>query len=153
MIIGKQGAAIDDLRKELEKKFGGNFEVTIQELRTPDTDAENIAENIKGQMDRRMPYRRAAKMAIEKAMQSGALGAKVLVSGRLNGAEIARNEMFKEGNVPLQTLRANVQFARTFSITKFGTIGIKVWVFKGMVFKNVQDLQSAGLPTTNTPTK
>lgn len=148
MIIGKQGAAIEDLRKELEKKFGGNFEVTIQEVRNPDTDANIVAENIKGQMDRRMPYRRAAKMAIEKAMQSGALGAKVLVSGRLNGAEIARNEMFKEGNIPLQTLRANVQFARRHSITKFGTIGIKVWVYKGMVFKNVQQAQSASLNPT-----
>jgi small subunit ribosomal protein S3 len=147
MLIGKGGAAIEDLKKELEKKFGGNFEVLVQEIRTPDTDAEIIAESIQGQMDRRMPYRRAAKMAIEKAMQGGALGAKVLVSGRLNGAEIARNEMFKEGNVPLQTLRANVQFARRFSITKFGTIGIKVWVFKGMVFKNVQELQSSALPS------
>lgn len=145
VIIGKQGAAIEDLKKDLEKRFGGNFEVVIQELRAPDTDAVSIAENIQGQIARRMPYRRAAKMAIEKAMQSGALGAKVLVSGRLNGAEIARNEMFKEGNIPLQTLRANVQFARRHAITKFGTIGIKVWVYKGMVFKNIQQAQTDSL--------
>lgn len=149
IIIGKQGAAIEDLRKDLERHFSGNFEVTIQELRTPDTDCVSIAENIQGQINRRMPYRRAAKMAIEKAMQSGALGVKVLVSGRLNGAEIARNEMFKEGNIPLQTLRANIQFARRHAITKFGTIGIKVWVYKGMVFKNMQQAQSSAL----TPTK
>ncbi len=147
IIIGKQGAAIEDLKKDLEKRFGGNFEVVIQELRAPDADAVSIAENIQGQIARRMPYRRAAKMAMEKAMQSGALGVKVLVAGRLNGAEIARNELFKEGNIPLQTLRANIQFARRHAITKFGTIGIKVWVNKGMVFKNIQQAQTDSAPT------
>ena len=152
VIIGKQGAAIEELRKDLERHFGGSFEVDIRELRNPDADANVIAENIQGQIQRRMPYRRAAKMAIEKAMQSGALGVKVLVSGRLNGAEIARSEIFKEGNVPLQTLRANVQFARRHAVTKFGTIGIQVHVFKGMVFKNVQQAQSSGLTSPqNTP--
>lgn len=145
VIIGKQGAAIEELRKDLEQKFGGNFQVDIQELRAPDTDAVIIAETIQGQIQRRMPYRRAAKMAIEKAMQAGALGVKILVSGRLNGAEIARSEMFKEGNIPLQTLRANVQFARRHAVTKFGTIGIQVWVYKGMVFKSVQQAQSSAL--------
>lgn len=145
VIIGKQGAAIEELRKDLEQKFGGNFQVDIQELRSPDSDAVIIAETIQGQIQRRMPYRRAAKMAIEKAMQSGALGVKISVSGRLNGAEIARSEMFKEGNVPLQTLRANVQFARRHAVTKFGTIGIQVWVYKGMVFKSVQQVQSSAL--------
>lgn len=149
VIIGKQGAAIEDLKKELEKTFGGNFEVTIQELRQPDTDANIIAETVQGQIERRMPYRRAAKMAMEKAMQSGALGVKVKVSGRLNGAEIARDETFKEGNVPLQTLRANIQFSRRHAVTKFGTIGVQVWVYKGMVFKNIQQVQSSALhPTT-----
>ncbi|UPA22786.1 30S ribosomal protein S3 [Candidatus Peribacteria bacterium] len=146
ILIGKQGAAIEDLKKDLEKRFGGNFEVVIQEIRSPDTDSVTIAENIQAQIQRRMPYRRAAKMAIEKAMQSGALGVKVLVSGRLNGAEIARNEMFKEGNIPLQTLRADIHFSRRHAITKFGTIGIKVWVYKGMVFKNIQQAQSSALP-------
>lgn len=145
VIIGKQGAAIEELRKDLEKTFGGNFQVDIQELRAPDTDANIIAETIQGQIQRRMPYRRAAKMSIEKAMQAGALGVKILVAGRLNGAEIARSELFKEGNVPLQTLRANVQFARRHAITKFGTIGIQVWVYKGLVFKNVQQAQSSAL--------
>lgn len=149
VIIGKQGAAIEDLRKNLEQTFGGGFEVDIQELRTPDTDAHVIAETIQGQIVRRMPYRRACKMAIEKAMQSGALGVKVTISGRLNGAEIARSDLFKEGNVPLQTLRANVQFARRHAITKFGTIGIQVWVYKGMVFKSVQQAQSAALNSPN----
>lgn len=145
VIIGKQGAAIEDLRKDLEQKFGTAFEVDIQELRNPDADAHIIAESIQGQIVRRMPYRRACKMGIEKAMQAGALGVKITISGRLNGAEIARSDLFKEGNVPLQTLRANIQFARRHAVTKFGTIGIQVWVYKGMVFKNVQQVQSATL--------
>lgn len=147
VVIGKQGAAIEDLRKELEHTFGTTFTVDIQELRAPDADANIIAETIQGQIQRRMPYRRAAKMSMEKAMQAGALGVKVLVGGRLNGAEIARSELFKEGNVPLQTLRANIQFARRHAVTKFGTIGVQVWVFKGMVFKNVAQVQSASLTT------
>jgi len=92
-----------------------------------------------------MPYRRAVKMSPEKAKQAGALGVKVRVSGRLNGAEIARSELFKEGNVPLHTLRANVQFAVAHARTTYGTIGVKVWVYTGMVFKKVQEAQSASL--------
>lgn len=145
IIIGKQGAAIEDLRKDLERKFGGSFEVNIREVRNPDSDAFVIAETIKGQIERRMPFRRAAKMSIEKAMQGGAIGVKVRISGRLNGADIARSELFKEGNVPLHTLRANVQFAVNHAKTTYGTIGIKVWVYKGMVFKKVQEAQSATL--------
>lgn len=145
VIIGKQGAAIELLRKDLEHKFGGSFEVNIQEIRSPDTEAAVIAETIQGQIERRMPYRRAAKMAIEKAMQSGALGIKISVSGRLNGAEIARSEYFREGNVPLQTLRADVQLATRHAVTGYGTIGVQVWVYKGMVFKKVQQMQSATL--------
>jgi small subunit ribosomal protein S3 len=145
VIIGKQGAAIEELKKDLEKKFSGTFTVEIREIRNPDADAEVIAETIQGQIQRRMPYRRAVKMAVEKAMQAGAIGVKVTVSGRLNGAEIARDDLFKEGNVPLQTLRANIQHAKRHAITKFGTIGVQVWVFKGMVFKKVQQVQSASL--------
>lgn len=145
VIIGKQGAAIEDLRKELEKKFGGSFEVNIQEIRNPDADAAVIAETIQGQIVRRMPYRRAVKMSIEKAMQSGAIGVKVSISGRLNGAEIARSELFKEGCIPLQTLRANVVFARRHAITTYGTIGVQVWVYHGLVFKKVQQIHSASL--------
>lgn len=145
VLIGKQGAAIEDLRKDLERKFGGTFAVEIREIRSPDADADVIAETIQGQIQRRMPYRRAAKMAIEKAMQSGAIGVKITLSGRLNGAEIARDDLFKEGNVPLQTLRANIQHAKRHAITKFGTIGVQVWVYKGMVFKKIQQVQSASL--------
>lgn len=145
IIIGKQGAAIEDLRRGLERTFGETFEVNIREVRTPDMDAFVIAENVRGQIERRMPYRRAVKMAIEKATQAGALGVKIRISGRLNGADIARNELFKDGNVPLHTLRANVQFAVAHAQTTFGTIGIKVWVYKGMVFKKVQEVQSSSL--------
>ena len=143
VIIGKQGAQIEELRKELEKKYGGSFEINIQEIRNPDCDAAFIAETIQGQIQRRMPYRRASKMAMEKAMQSGAIGIKIRVSGRLNGAEIARSEMFKEGNIPLQTLRANVQFAKRHAITTYGTIGVQVHVYKGMVFKKVEHINTA----------
>jgi len=145
VIIGKQGAAIEELRKDLEKKFGGSFEVNIQEIRTPDSDAVVIAETIQGQIQRRMPYRRAARMALEKAMQGGAVGVKIRVAGRLNGAEIARSELFKDGNIPLQTLRANITFARRSAKTTYGTIGVKVWVYKGMVFKKVEHIQTATL--------
>lgn len=145
VLIGKQGTAIEEMRKDLEKRFGGSFLVEIQELRNPDADAEVIAETIQGQIERRMPYRRAVKMAIEKATQAGAEGIKITVSGRLNGAEIARDDLFKEGNVPLQTLRANIRHARRHAVTKFGTIGVQVWVYKGMVFKKIQQVQSASL--------
>ncbi len=145
ILIGKQGAAIEEMRKDLEKRFGGSFLVEIQELRNPDADPEVIAETIQGQIERRMPYRRAVKMAVEKARQAGAEGVKITVSGRLNGAEIARDDLFKDGNVPLQTLRANIQHAKRHAITKFGTIGVQVWVYKGMVFKKIQQAQSASL--------
>lgn len=146
VIIGKQGAAIEDIKKDLLNRFGTPFDVEVREVRTPDADAEVIAETIQGQIQRRMPYRRAVKMAIEKAMQAGAIGVKVTVSGRLNGAEIARDDLFKEGNVPLQTLRANIQHAKKHAVTKFGTIGVQVWVYKGMVFKKIQQVQSANKP-------
>lgn len=149
VLIGKQGAGIDQMEKELATKFGGSFIVEAEENRTPDSDAEVVAETIQGQIERRMPYRRAVKMAIEKAMQAGAVGIKVTVSGRLNGAEIARDDLFKEGNVPLQTLRANIQHGTRHAITKFGTIGIQVWVYKGMVFKKVQQIQSSSLTSSS----
>ncbi|MBT3293563.1 30S ribosomal protein S3 [Candidatus Peregrinibacteria bacterium] len=146
VVIGKQGAAIEQLKQDLEKKFGSSFDVNIQELRNPDGDAEVIAETIQAQMQRRMPFRRAARMAIEKAMQSGGVkGIKITISGRLNGADIARSEQFKEGNIPLQTLRANVEFAKRGAQTSYGTIGIKVWVYKGMIFRKVEHVQSASL--------
>jgi len=143
ILIGKQGAQVEELRKELERVFGGSFEVNVHEVRQPDADADCIAESIQGQIQRRMPYRRAVKMAMEKAMTAGVKGIKVCVSGRLNGAEIARTDLFKDGNVPLQTLRANITLATRHAVTTYGTIGVQVWVYKGMVFKKVRDVQSA----------
>lgn len=148
VIIGKQGAAIEELRKEMEREFGESFEVNIREIRNPDADAFVIAENIRGQIERRMPYRRAVRMALEKAMQAGALGVKIRLSGRLNGAEIARDDLFKQGNVPLHTLRADIQFAVQHAMTTYGTIGVKVWVYKGMIFKQMKEMQSASLPVS-----
>ncbi len=145
VLIGKQGAAIEELRKDLEKRFTGSFQVEVQEVRNPDANADIIAETVQGQIQRRMPYRRAVKMAIEKAMQAGAIGVKITVSGRLNGAEIARDDLFKQGNIPLQMLRANIQYAKRHAVTKFGTIGVQVWVYKGMVFKKIQQAQSSSL--------
>lgn len=142
VVIGKQGAAIEKLKTDLEKQFGNKFDVNIQEVRNPDVEPAVIAETIQQQIQRRMPYRRAAKMAIEKAMQAGAKGIKVQVSGRLNGADIARSEIFKDGNIPLQTLRADVTFVHRGALTTYGIIGVKVWVYKGMVFKKIQDAQS-----------
>ncbi|PIP65673.1 30S ribosomal protein S3 [Candidatus Peregrinibacteria bacterium CG10_big_fil_rev_8_21_14_0_10_49_16] len=148
VIIGKQGAAIEELRKDIERTFGITVTVDIQEVRSPESDAEVIAETIQGQIERRMPYRRAVKMSLEKAMQAGAVGVKITVSGRLNGAEIARGDLFKSGNIPLQTLRANVQYARRHALTKYGTIGIQVWVYKGMVFKKIEHVQSSALQSS-----
>lgn len=145
VLIGKQGAQIEELRKILEKKFGGSFEINVHEIRAPDADAFCIAESIQGQIERRMPYRRACKMAMEKAMAAGLIGIKIGVSGRLNGAEIARTDSFKEGNVPLQTLRANIQFATRHAITAYGTIGVQVWVYKGMVFKKIREANAPAL--------
>ncbi len=147
VIIGKQGAAIEDLRKLLQDTFGGSFEINVHEIRNPDADAFCVAESIQGQIQRRMPYRRACKMALEKALQSGAIGIKVSISGRLNGAEIARSEIFRDGNVPLQTLRANIQFATKHAVTTYGTIGIRVWIYKGMVFKKMKEATSASMPS------
>lgn len=143
VVIGKQGAAIEKLKTDLEKEFGSKFDVNIQEVRNPDVEPAVIAETIQQQIQRRMPYRRAAKMAIEKAIQGGAKGIKVQVSGRLNGADIARSEIFKDGNIPLQTLRADVTYCRRGALTTYGIIGVKVWIYKGMVFKKIQDVQSS----------
>lgn len=153
VIIGKQGAAIEELRKSLEREFGGSFEVNIQEIRNPDANAHVIAETIQGQIERRMPYRRAVKMALEKAIQAGAIGIKVTINGRLNGAEIARGELYKEGNIPLQTLRANVEFAVRHAVTSYGTIGLQVWVYHGLVFKKVQQIHTVSLRSASSPSQ
>jgi small subunit ribosomal protein S3 len=135
LIIGRQGVAIEDLRDELNRKFNENFEVNIIEIPDPDLSAQLIGELVASQIEKRIAYRRAVKMALQKAMEAGAIGAKIQVAGRLNGVEIARREYFKEGNIPLHTLRANIDYAHVNANTTYGVIGIKVWVYKGLVFK------------------
>ncbi len=135
LIIGRQGVAIEDLRDMLSKKFNQNIEVNILEIPNPDLSAQLLGEIVASQIEKRIAYRRAVKMSLQKAMEAGAVGVKMLVAGRLNGVEIARKEFFKEGNVPLHTLRANIDYASVKAVTTYGSIGIKVWIYKGMVFK------------------
>jgi small subunit ribosomal protein S3 len=135
LIIGRQGVAIEDLRDELNKKFNENFEVNIIEIQSPDLSAQLIGELVAVQIEKRIAYRRAVKMALQKAIEAGAIGVKILIAGRLNGVEIARREYFKEGNIPLHTLRADIDYAQVNANTTYGVIGIKVWVYKGLIFK------------------
>ena len=135
LIIGRQGVMIEDLKDHLKRKFGHNIEVNIHEVSDPDLSAQLIGEMIASQLERRIAYRRAVKVGLKKAIDAGAKGVKVQIAGRLNGVEIARNEYFKEGNVPLHTLRADIDFAKVVANTTYGAIGIKVWVYKGLVFK------------------
>ncbi len=135
LVIGRQGVMIEDLKDLLKRKFGQNIDVNIHEVSVPDLSAQLIGEMIASQIERRIAYRRAVKIGLKKAIEAGAKGAKVQIAGRLNGVEIARNEYFKEGNIPLHTLRADIDFAKITARTTYGAIGIKVWVYKGMVFK------------------
>lgn len=135
LIIGRQGAGIESLKEELEKKFHEEFSLSIKEISKPQLDALLLADSIGKQIEKRISYRRAAKMGIEKALESGALGAKVALAGRLNGVEIARAEFFSKGKIPLHTLRADIDCALVHSRTTYGTIGVKVWIYKGDVFK------------------
>jgi len=136
VIIGKGGQIIEDLRAILEKKFKCVFAVNIKEIKKPALDAATISEGIAQQVEKRISYRRAAKMAIEKALEAGAKGAKIRVSGRLNGVEIAREEAFSQGKIPLHTFRADIDYSSRAALTKQGLIGIKVWVYRGDVFKD-----------------
>lgn len=135
LIIGRQGAGIEALKDELEKKFHEEFNLSIKEIQKPTLDAHILGESIARQIEKRIAYRRASKMAIEKAIESGAIGAKVLCSGRLNGVEISRNEFFSKGKIPLHTLRADIDFAQSTAKTTYGAIGVKVWIYKGDIFK------------------
>lgn len=135
LIIGRQGVLVEEVKKELSRKFGEQFEVNILEVKNPDLEATLVAQNVAHQISRRISYRRAAKMAIQRAMENGAKGIKISISGRLNGAEIARGEFFKDGNIPLHTLRADVSYAKDRGETTYGTIGVKVWIYRGEIFK------------------
>ncbi len=134
LIIGKGGSEVDKLKEELKKITDKDVQINIFEVKRPELDAEIVASTIARQIEGKIAYRRAVKMAIASTMRSGAEGIKVQVSGRLNGAEIARSEMFKEGRTPLHTLRADIDYALVEAHTKVGVIGVKVWICRGEVY-------------------
>jgi small subunit ribosomal protein S3 len=133
VVIGKKGADIERLRRDLQKMTGGEVHLNIVEIRKPEIDATLVAENIAQQLERRVAFRRAMKRAVQSAMRLGAEGIRINCGGRLGGAEIARTEWYREGRVPLHTLRADVDFGEATALTTYGTCGVKVWVFKGEI--------------------
>lgn len=133
-IIGKGGKDVDALKEELKKLTDKDVQINIFEIKRPELDAELVAANIARQIEGKVAYRRAVKMAVASTMRMGAEGIKVQVSGRLNGAEMARSEMFKEGRTPLHTLRADIDYALVEALTKVGIVGVKVWICKGEVY-------------------
>ena len=134
VVIGKKGADIEKLRKDISAQTEGEVHLNIVEVRKPETDAQLIAENIAQQLERRVAFRRAMKRSIQSAMRLGAKGIRMNVSGRLGGAEIARMEWYREGRVPLHTLRADIDYGTAEASTTYGIIGVKVWIYKGEVF-------------------
>jgi small subunit ribosomal protein S3 len=133
IIIGKKGAEVEGLRKEIQKMTSKDIFINIVEVRKPEVEAQLVAENIAGQLERRVAFRRALKRSVSSALRFGAEGIKVMVAGRLNGAEMSRREWYREGRVPLQTLRADIDYGFAEARTTYGVIGVKVWVFKGEV--------------------
>jgi len=150
VVIGKKGADIEKLRRDLQNMTGGEVHLNIVEIRKPEIDATLVAENIAQQLERRVAFRRAMKRAVQSAMRLGAEGIRINCGGRLGGAEIARTEWYREGRVPLHTLRADVDFGEATALTTYGTCGVKVWVFKGEIMahdpmaqdKKLQDAQA-----------
>lgn len=134
VVIGRGGSGAEELKTLLGKIAKGPVKVSIEEIKKPETNAMLVAENIAGQLERRISFRRAMKMAAENALKSGAEGAKVTVAGRLNGAEMSRRETVANGSIPLHTLRADIDYARAEARTTYGVIGVKVWVYKGNKF-------------------
>lgn len=133
-LIGKQGAGIEQMKAEVQKLVGDKFVViNIMEVKNPDMDAQLVAENIAAQLEKRIAFRRAMRSAMQRATRAGAKGIKTCVSGRLDGAEIARNEHYHEGSIPLHTLRADIDYGFAEARTTFGIIGVKVWVYKGEI--------------------
>ena len=151
VIIGKKGADIEGLRKKLANMTDSELHLNIVEVRKPELDAQLVAESIAQQLERRVSFRRAMKRAVQNSMRMGALGIRVNVAGRLGGAEIARTEWYREGRVPLHTLRADIDYGEATAKTTYGTCGVKVWVFKGEILahdpmaqdKRAQDAQTA----------
>jgi small subunit ribosomal protein S3 len=145
VVIGKKGADIDKVKKDVQALTKDEVTINIVEIRKPDLDAKLVAEGIAQQLERRVAFRRAMKRAVQSALRMGAEGIRINVSGRLGGAEIARMEWYREGRVPLHTLRADVDYGIASALTTYGIIGVKVWIFKGEVLK---DNELARMPTT-----
>ena len=143
VVIGKKGEEIDLLRAALQKIMGVPVHVSIEEIRKPELDAQLIADSITQQLEKRIMFRRAMKRAMQNAMRLGAQGIKIMSSGRLNGAEIARREWYREGRVPLHTMRADIDYATSEALTTYGIIGVKVWVFKGEILNRNEQSASA----------
>jgi len=135
LILGKTGENKTSIETMLSRKLGTTVELEVREIKNPDTNAKVVGYMVANQIEKRMPYKRAIKQAIQKAMEKGAKGIKIKVGGRLNGAEIARKETFKEGNIPTQTIRSDIDYTTVRAETVYGTIGLKVWIYKGDVFK------------------
>jgi small subunit ribosomal protein S3 len=142
IVIGKKGEDIDRLRKEVSVRMGIPVNINIEEIRKPELDAHLVAESVAQQLERRIMFRRAMKRAVSNAMRIGAEGIKINVGGRLNGAEIARSEWYREGRVPLHTLRADIDYGVAEANTTYGKIGVKVWIFKGEVFDQAEEVEA-----------
>ena len=139
VIIGKDGVEIENLKKELSKLVGEEIQISIVDIKKPDLDAKLVADSIASQIENRASFRMAQKKAIRNVMKAGAKGVKTLVSGRLNGADIARSEGYSEGTIPLHTLRADVDYALSEADTTFGKIGVKVWIYKGEILQDKKE--------------
>lgn len=140
IVIGKKGEDVERLRRDVAARMGVPVHINIEEVRKPDLDAQLAADNIAGQLERRVMFRRAMKRAVQNAMKSGAQGVRVQVSGRLGGSEIARTEWYREGRVPLHTLRADIDYAGVRAETGYGTIGVKVWIFRGEILGGMEQV-------------
>jgi len=141
IVIGKKGEDVDRLRREVSDMMGVPVHINIEEVRKPDLDARLVAQNVAGQLERRVMFRRAMKRAVQNAMRQGAKGIKIQVGGRLGGAEIARSEWYREGRVPLHTLRADIDYATYEAHTTYGVIGVKVWIFKGEILGGMEQVR------------
>ena len=143
VIIGKKGNDVEELRKHVSKIMGIPVHINIAEIKKPELDAKLVAEGVAQQLERRVMFRRAMKRAVQNAMRAGAQGIKIMVGGRLGGAEIARSEWYREGRVPLHTFRADIDYGTARSNTTYGVIGVKVWIFKGEIFNTEAETEQA----------
>ncbi len=143
IVIGKKGEDVEKLRNAVSKEMGVPVHINIEEIRKPDLDATLVAQSVASQLERRVMFRRAMKRVVQNAMRQGAEGIKVQVGGRLGGAEIARSEWYREGRVPLHTLRADIDYATAEASTTYGIIGVKVWIFKGEIIGGIEKVEEA----------